>query len=53
MNVQEWKELQVVFEEAIQSAPESKMTLILLNQLIGQFNPPKQVVEYMLKCLYH
>ena len=43
----------MVFEEAITSAPDSKLTLVLLNQLIGEFDPPKQVIEYMLKCLYH
>lgn len=53
INIQEWTGLQVVFQEAIQSAPDSKTTLVLLNQLIGQFKPPQQVVEYMLKCLYH
>lgn len=53
VDLQNWKDLQVVFEQAIQSAPDSKMTLVLLNELIGQFKPPKQVIDYMLKCLFH
>jgi hypothetical protein len=35
IDLQNWKDLQTVFEQSIQSSPDSKSTLVLLNQLIG------------------
>jgi hypothetical protein len=53
IDLQNWKDLQTVFEQSIQSSPDSKSTLVLLNQLIGEFKLPQQIVDYMLKCLHH
>ena len=51
VELKNWPELQQLLDQAIQSAPDSVATFVLLNNLLYHFKPPKEIYPYLFNAL--
>ena len=51
VELKNWVELQKLLDEAVQSAPHSIATFVLLDCLLSHFKPPKELYAYLFNAL--
>jgi hypothetical protein len=51
IELKNWQDLQILFEQTLSKAPNSVATLVLLQGLLYHFNPPQAIINYLIQSL--